>query len=119
MNDTTKKSRVPAFATLALLVFFNVGATATDRSPDAEPTTVYIKDFMFTPMTLTVPVGTTVTWQNLDEEPHTIRSVDEQVKTGALDQNERYSFRFDQPGTYKYVCSIHPSMVGTIVVKGG
>ena len=118
MNDT-KKSRISAFATLALLVFFNVGATATDRSPDAEPTTVYIKDFMFTPMTLTVPVGTTVTWQNLDEEPHTIRSVDEQVKTGALDQNERYSFRFDQPGTYKYVCSIHPSMVGTIVVKSG
>ena len=113
------KSRIPSFFPLALLAFFGFGAAASDRSSDADPTTVYIKDFMFTPMTLTVPVGTTVTWQNLDEEPHTIRSVDEHVKTGALDQNERYSFRFDQPGTYKYVCSIHPSMVGTIVVKAG
>ncbi len=108
--------RIPSLTALAVLAFSSFGA---DRSSDADPTTVYIKDFMFTPVTLTVPVGTTVTWQNLDEEPHTIRSVDEQVKTGALDQNERYSFRFDQPGTYKYVCSIHPSMVGTIVVKAG
>ena len=113
------KPRIPSFPTLALLALFSFGAAAGERTSDADPTTVYIKDFMFTPMTLTVPVGTTVTWQNLDEEPHTIRSVDEQVKTGALDQNERYSFRFDQPGTYKYVCSIHPSMVGTIVVKAG
>jgi plastocyanin len=112
-------SRIPSSAALALLAFFSFGASAGDRSADADPTTVYIKDFMFTPVTLTVSVGTTVTWQNLDEEPHTIRSVDEQVKTGALDQNERYSFRFDRPGTYKYVCSIHPSMVGTIVVKSG
>jgi plastocyanin len=111
--------RIPSLTALALLAFLSFGASAGDRPSDADPTTVYIKAFMFTPVTLTVPVGTTVTWQNLDEEPHTIRSVDEQVKTGALDQNERYSFRFDQPGTYKYVCSIHPSMVGTIVVKAG
>lgn len=110
-------SRVPSLAALALLAFFSFGASASDRSSDADRTTVYIKDFMFTPVTLTVPVGTTVTWENLDEEPHTVRSVDGHVKTGALDQNERYTFRFDQPGTYRYVCSIHPSMVGTIVVK--
>jgi len=119
MHNTRMKSCVCSFAALALLAFVNFGATASDRSSDADATTVYIKDFMFAPVTLTVPVGTTVTWQNLDEEPHTVRSVDGQVKTGALDQNEHYSFTFDRPGTYKYVCSIHPSMVGTVVVKSG
>jgi plastocyanin len=119
MDNTTMKSRAIPFAALALLALFGLRASADDGATGAQATTVYIKDFMFTPVTLTVPAGSTVTWQNLDEEPHTIRSVDEQVKTGALDQNERYSFTFDRPGTYKYVCSIHPSMVGTIVVKAG
>jgi plastocyanin len=79
--------------------------------------TIAIHNFMFNPMSLVVPVGTTVSWKNLDGEPHTIRSVDDTFRSGALDQNDSFSFKFDKPGTYKYTCSIHPQMVATIVVK--
>jgi plastocyanin len=83
----------------------------------ANTVTVSIKDFEFSPQTLTVATGTTVTWKNLDGEPHTVRGADEQVRSSALDQNESYSVKFDKPGTYKYGCSIHPKMSGTIIVQ--
>jgi plastocyanin len=84
----------------------------------AEPdTSVNIKDFAFAPTATTVSVGTTVHWKNLDGEPHTVRSVDATFASGALDQNDSYTVKFDKPGTYRYACSIHPQMVGTIVVK--
>ncbi|HEY3729966.1 MAG TPA: cupredoxin family copper-binding protein [Steroidobacteraceae bacterium] len=83
----------------------------------AAQTTVSIHDFMFSPMALQVTAGTTVTWTNLDPEPHTIRSVDDSFRSGALDQNDSFTFRFDKPGTYKYGCSIHPQMIATVVVK--
>jgi plastocyanin len=79
--------------------------------------TVSIHDFMFSPMSLQVTAGTTVTWTNLDPEPHTIHSVDDAFRSGALDQNDSFTFKFDKPGTYRYVCSIHPQMVATVVVK--
>jgi plastocyanin len=72
---------------------------------------------MFAPTTMTVAVGTTVQWKNLDGEPHTVRSVDTSFASNPLDQNDSFAFKFDKPGTYRYVCSIHPQMVGTIVVK--
>jgi plastocyanin len=86
-------------------------------TPAAADTSVNIKDFAFAPTATTVTVGTTVHWKNLDGEPHTVRSTDATFASNALDQNDSYSVKFDKPGTYKYVCSIHPQMVGTIVVK--
>jgi plastocyanin len=83
----------------------------------ADATTISIREFMFAPTSMTVAVGTTVKWQNLDGEPHTVRSVDTSFSSNPLDQNDSFAFKFDKPGTYKYVCSIHPQMVGTIVVK--
>ncbi|HVZ70677.1 MAG TPA: cupredoxin family copper-binding protein [Rhizomicrobium sp.] len=80
------------------------------------PNTVIIKSFMFTPMSLTIPAGTTVTWHNMDGEPHTAVSIDGLFRSPALDENDTYSFKFDKPGTYKFLCSIHPQMRGTIVV---
>jgi plastocyanin len=68
-------------------------------------------------MSLAVAVGTRVSWQNFDGEPHTIRSIDDTFRSGALDQNDTFSYTFDKPGTYRYVCSIHPQMVASIVVK--
>jgi plastocyanin len=82
----------------------------------ASAVTVSIKDFKFSPQTLTVAAGTTVIWRNLDDEPHTVRGADE-LRSSALDQSESYSVKFDKPGTYKYGCSIHPKMSGTIIVK--
>ena len=78
---------------------------------------VVMKNFDFSPMTLTVPAGTTVTWKNLDGEPHTVTSLDGRFRSGALDTNDTFKFKFDKAGTYKYVCSIHPKMMAAIIVK--
>ena len=79
--------------------------------------TVTIKNFDYAPMALTVAAGSTVMWKNLDGEPHTVVSVDGLFRSPALDENDSFSFKFDKPGTYKYVCSIHPKMVATVTVK--
>ena len=78
---------------------------------------VTIKNFDFAPVSLTIKAGTAVTWKNLDGEPHTVTSDIGLFRSGGLDQNDAFSFKFDKPGTYKYVCSIHPKMVGTIIVQ--
>jgi plastocyanin len=85
-------------------------------APDA-PTIVMAKDFMFAPTSLTVTAGSTVTWTNKDDEPHTVVSDTGVFRSGAMDTNESFSFKFDKPGTYHYACSIHPRMVGTIIVQ--
>ena len=97
----------------------NAPTTATDITiaTAAVDTSVNIKDFAFAPTATTVAVGTTVHWKNLDGEPHTVRSIDASFRSDPLDQNDSYSVKFDKPGTYKYACSIHPQMVGTIVVQ--
>jgi plastocyanin len=86
-------------------------------APDAAPTIVMARDFMFAPRSLSVSAGSTVTWTNQDDEPHTVVSDTALFRSGALDTNESFSFRFDKAGTYHYACSIHPRMVGTIVVQ--
>jgi plastocyanin len=83
----------------------------------ADPARIVVKDFMFQPTSLTVKAGSTVTWTNMDEEPHTVVSIAGVFRSNALDTKDSFSFKFDQPGTYRFVCSIHPQMVGTIVVK--
>ena len=77
-----------------------------------------MKNFDFAPMAMTVPAGTTVTWKNADGEPHTVVSTDGLVPLRrARPERHAIKFTFDKPGTYKYVCSIHPRMMGTITVK--
>ena len=78
---------------------------------------IVVKDFMFVPTPLTVKAGSTVTWTNVDDEPHTVVSDTGLFKSGGMDTNESFSFKFDKPGTYHFTCSIHPRMVGTIVVQ--
>jgi plastocyanin len=104
----------------ALLAFLGSGVgVAAEPSAAAAPqdSSVAIHNFMFSPMSLTVAVGTRVSWKNFDGEPHTIRSIDDTFRSGALDQNDTFSYTFDKPGTYRYACSIHPQMVASIVVK--
>jgi plastocyanin len=81
------------------------------------PATISIRDFAFSPTAITITVGTTVKWKNLDGEPHTIRGVDADFRSDPLDQNDSFAHTFEKPGTYHYVCSIHPQMTGTVVVK--
>ena len=76
-----------------------------------------MKNFDYSPMNLTVAAGTTVTWKNLDGEPHTVVSVDGTFRSPALDQNDTFTHKFDNPGIYKYVCTIHPQMMATITVE--
>ena len=78
---------------------------------------IIVKDFMFNPTPLTVKAGSTVTWTNMDDEPHTVVSDTGVFKSGGMDTNESFSYKFDKPGTYHFACSIHPRMVGTIVVE--
>jgi plastocyanin len=78
---------------------------------------VMVKNFDFHPMAIMVPVGATVTWKNLDGEPHTITSVGGAFRSEALDEDDSYSFKFTKPGVYKYLCTIHPRMVATVTVK--
>ena len=94
-------------------------AQAPQVAAAVAPASVTIDNFAFAPATLTVAPGTKITWDNKDEEPHTVMSGDggATFKSPALDTDDKFSFTFDKPGTYKYFCSIHPHMVGTIVVK--
>jgi plastocyanin len=84
-----------------------------------QPGAVTISNFAFGPSILTVAPGTKVTWTNKDEEPHTVTSADggQMFKSPALDTDDKFSFTFDKPGTYKYFCSVHPHMTGMIIVK--
>jgi plastocyanin len=85
---------------------------------EGTPNTVFIDNFFFAPLDLTVKVGTTVTWTNRDDIPHGIASSNNAFKkSAALDTDESYSFTFATPGTYQYFCYLHPKMVGSIVVE--
>ena len=66
---------------------------------------------------VTVAAGTTVTWTNDDDIPHTVRAVDGSFHSKAMDSADSYSFTFTKPGVYSYFCSLHPKMVGKVVVK--
>lgn len=83
----------------------------------ASAATVNIDNFKFGPATLTVTAGTTVTWKNEDDSPHRIGDQTGSFKSAALDTNDTFSHTFEAPGEYPYICTIHPYMVGKIIVK--
>ncbi|PYT65024.1 MAG: amicyanin [Acidobacteria bacterium] len=80
---------------------------------------VKIDNFSFGPVALTVPVGTTITWTNRDDIPHTVVSTDDPktFKSKVLDTDDKFSFTFSKAGTYPYFCSIHPKMTGKVIVQ--
>ncbi len=82
-----------------------------------ETTEVKIDNFSFGPATLTVAVGTSVTWTNRDDIPHTVVSTDGAFKSKVLDTDEKFSFTFSKAGTYPYFCSIHPKMTGKVIAQ--
>jgi plastocyanin len=94
-----------------------IAASGLSSAAPTNPTQVAIKDFMFKPVPLTIKAGSTVTWANMDDEPHSVVSDTGLFRSGAVDTNETFSFKFDKPGTYHYTCAIHPRMVGTVVVE--
>jgi plastocyanin len=109
---------VPSMQVLLLGAMAAVVTYVTSAAAAPEGSTIVMaKDFMFAPTSLTVVAGSTVTWTNKDDEPHTVVSEGGLFRSAALDTNESFSFRFDKPGTYRYMCTIHPRMAGTIVVR--
>ena len=95
---------------LAAVVLFSTAVRAEDA-------TAKIDNFTFVPARLTVKAGTTVTWRNEDDIPHTVTSVTQLFKSRALDTDDSFSFTFTESGTYEYFCSLHPRMTATIVVE--
>jgi len=81
------------------------------------PNVITIESFAFAPERLTVTAGTTVTWINRDETPHTVVSNDKTIRSAGLDTGNRFQYRFTTPGTFFYHCSLHPQMTGTIIVQ--
>jgi plastocyanin len=119
-NMTKKSMRIAGLAMpvmIAVLLFAgSPGVTANDQ-PSAANAEVKIDNFSFGPETLTVAVGTTVTWTNRDDIPHTVVSTDGVFKSKVRDTDEKFSYTFSRAGTYPYYCSVHPKMTGKIVVQ--
>jgi plastocyanin len=127
---STTRNPMPRRARFGL-IFGAIGATAllaaglpslgaaSQAVVDAAATAVTIKidNFAFAPPDLTVAAGTTVTWKNDDDEVHRVMAVDKGFSSAALDTDDSFSHTFAQPGVYHYICSVHPYMVGKIVVK--
>jgi plastocyanin len=119
--------------TVSTLIALHVSCSAPPKSaataPAAQATQpapvvgdaagVRIDNFHFLPQELKIPAGTTVTWQNADDVPHTVTSRDGDpiLDSGALDTDDKFSFTFKQPGTYSYYCKVHPHMTGVVIVK--
>ncbi len=106
-----RAATVLAFATAVAFASF---ASAAARAADME---VKIDNFTFAPQRLTVKAGTTVTWINEDDIPHTVSSSAKLFKSKALDTDDKFSFTFTTPGAYEYFCSLHPHMTGMILVE--
>jgi plastocyanin len=94
-------------------------SVAADMARAAPPSAaaVSIGNFTFKSPVLTVKPGTTVTWTNADDIPHTVVSKDGAFKSKVLDSGDRFSFTFAKPGQFGYFCSLHPHMTGTVIVK--
>ena len=107
-----------AVAATALLAAALPELTAAgEAAAAASSAPVTIDNFAFAPPTLTVTAGTTVTWKNEDDSPHRIGDKNGTFKSAALDTDDTFSHTFAAPGEYPYICTIHPYMVGKIIVK--
>jgi plastocyanin len=109
---------VLAFAIPLALIALGAGAAKpAPRASDAASYTINIKDFMFTPRNLTIPVGSKITWINKDEEPHKVSEVNSSFISKPLDTDDGFTYEFKTPGKYEYFCTVHPRMTGTIIVE--
>jgi plastocyanin len=92
-------------------------ATMTRAAAPAPTSSVQIGNFTFKSQVVTVKPGTTITWTNADDIPHTVVSKDGVFKSKVLDTGDRFSFTFPKAGQFGYFCSLHPHMTGTVIVK--
>jgi plastocyanin len=107
----------PVLIAALLLLTGTPVLTADAQQAPAKTAEVKIDNFSFGPGDLKVAVGTTITWTNRDDIPHTVVSTDGVFKSKVMDTDEKFSYTFTKAGTYPYFCSIHPKMTGQVVVQ--
>ena len=100
----------------ALLLAESTNVAANTQQPAPATADVRLDNFSFGPATLTVAVGTTVTWTNRDDIPHTVVCAGK-FRSKTMDTDGTFSFTFTAPGDYKYFCSLHPHMTGMVKVE--
>ena len=109
---------------LALVLVVLIAPSSAGATGHQTANIVYIRDFYFSPASISVQPGTTVTWVNAGRAPHTVTSDDGQFDSGVLMPGDSYKVKFVGHGTLTYYCAIHPFMrgsvgVGTPAVGGG
>ena len=110
-----KKLLVRCSIAMILISSAHYRSLAGDEPAPAE---IMIDNFSFKPATVTVPVGTKVTWINRDDVPHTVLSTDKKtIVSPALVTDEKFAFTFTTAGTNDYFCSVHPHMKGRVIVR--
>jgi plastocyanin len=110
---------VQVFKTRAVTISALHAAAMVSAPATQSAVSVKIDNFVFQPKELVIPAGTTVTWQNADDVPHTATSKDDPqtFDSGALDTDDKFSFTFNKPGKYPYYCKVHTHMTGVVIVK--
>jgi len=114
-----RRALFAALAVSAMTIVGNRASLAEDaiHPVAAEPLTIKIDNFTFTPPEVTVSAGTSITWVNNDDIPHTVAATNKEFKSKPLDTEEKFSFVFSAPGSYDYFCSLHPHMKARVIVK--
>jgi plastocyanin len=121
MNSLVTRRALAAAA--GVLLALSAAGTFAQRQPAPQQVAatneaeISIQSFQFVPAILTVKAGTAVTWVNHDEEPHNVVSPNRVFRSKAIDGGEKFTTVFDKPGTYDYLCAVHPHMRGKIIVE--
>ncbi len=104
---------------IAIILLFSLlilsSCTSKQEIPSEDTLNVNIENFAFSPSTIKIKAGETVTWVNNDNAPHTVTG--NEFDSGTLNKNQEYKHIFSQPGTYEYICNFHTSMKGTVIVE--
>jgi plastocyanin len=116
MNRAFAMVTFQAFALLTTVFALVIVADEVKAAP-APPAVVHIGNFTFNQAALTVHPGTTVTWINDDDIPHTVVAQNQAYRSKVLDTGDRFSFTFAKAGQFSYFCSLHPHMTGRVIVK--
>lgn len=102
---------------LMVLAIFPILVISCGTSTPASTDKVEMSGLAFKPGTITVSVGTTVTWTSKDTEIHTVSSQDNLFESGNMSRNDTFAYTFGQSGTFEYYCKFHPSMTGKVIVE--
>jgi plastocyanin len=123
LNLSRIKFRIKLTFVAMMLAFATAAPSHSFAAPppgsaiEISPVEVKIDNFAFTPAEITVKAGSKVIWTNQDDIPHTVDSTQGKFKSAALDTNDKFEFRFTDPGEYPFYCRMHPKMTGKIIVQ--